>query len=596
MAFNKYYQDELSYLRELGVEFSRLNPGLSKYLSEEGSDPDVERLFEGVAFLTGRLRQKLDDELPEITHSLANLLWPHYLRPLPSMSILEYKPVASALTEGKRVERGELVKSVEVEGTACEFKTCYDVDIYPILLTELTTTANSDGTEMAIKFDLETTATAETMSLKKLRLFLHGDRETHISQALYLWLFRYLDKVSVEVNYRDGRESTRHGLGPQPVSPVGFAEDEALLPYTNRSFEGYRYLQEFFALPEKFLFVDINTDVAALADPMVESFSLHFNFNRQFDSQLRVKQNHIRLFCTPIINLFSHDADPIKVDQRKLEYLVRPDYPHQDHIELYSIDDVLGKQRGRSDIYEYQPFESFEHELQKSEQQRQIYYTQHRKISTLQTGVDNYVRFVDLDNHKALPVTETVSLELTCTNRKLPETLRAGDVIYPTSNSPEFVTFKNITRVTNALPPPVREGLHWQVIANLALHYRPLANLDSLKTLLASYDLRAMFDRQAERASKQLQDGIVSIETETIDRISKGLPVRALQTSMKMRESKFGAKGIQGESSMFLFASVLSGFFAQYAPINSHHQLVVEGLENGEVYQWKIQPGTKTLL
>ena len=596
MAFNKYYQDELSYLRELGVEFSRQNPGLSKFLSEEGNDPDVERLFEGVAFLTGRLRQKLDDQLPEVTHSLANLLWPHYLRPLPAMSILEYKPVPSALTEGKTVARGELVKSVKVEGTACQFKTCYDVDIYPINLTDLSTTANSDGTEMAVHFELEAGATAETMALKKLRLFLHGDREAHISQALYLWLFRYLDKATLEIHYRDERDSTRHGLGPQPVTPVGFADNEALLPYDNRSFEGYRYLQEFFTLPEKFLFVDVNTDIAALSDPMVAGFTLNFKFNRQFDSQLRVKASHIRLFCTPIINLFEQDADPIKVDPRKLEYLVRPDDKQQNHIELYSIDNVIGKQRGRSDIYEYKPFESFEHELQRGDQQRQIFYTQHRKLSTLQTGVDNYVRFVDLDNHKALPVTETVSLELTCTNRQLPETLRAGDITYPASNSPEFVTFKNISRVTGALPPPVREGLHWQVIANLALHYRPLANLDSLKTLLASYDIRAMFDRQAERASKQLQEGIVSIQTETVDRISKGLPVRALQTRMQMRESKFGAKGIQGESSMFLFATVLSGFFAQYAPINSHHQLIVDGLENGEVYQWKIQPGMKTLL
>ena len=596
MAFNKYYQDELSYLRELGVEFSRQNPGLSKFLSEEGNDPDVERLFEGVAFLTGRLRQKLDDQLPEITHSLTSLLWPHYLRPLPAMSILEYKPVTSALTEGKRIERGELVRSVEVEGTACQFKTCYDVDVYPIAITELATTANSDGSELSLRFELEPGATAETMELKRLRLFLHGDRETHISQALYLWLFRYLESVNVEVNYRDGRESTSHRLGTDPVTPVGFAENEALLPYTSRSFSGYRFLQEYFCLPEKFLFVDVNTDVAALADPMVDSFSLSFKFNRQFDPQLRVKKEHVRLFCTPVVNLFEHDADPIKVDHRKLEYMVRPDYSEQEHIELYSIDQVTGKQRGRSEIYDYAPFESFQHEIHVRDQDNQIFYTQHRKMSTLQSGVDSYVRFVDLDNRKALPITETVSLELTCTNRSLPETLRAGDIIYPTSESPEFVTFKNITRVTSAFPPPVRDGLHWQMIANLALHYRPLAHLDSLRTLLASYDVRAMFDRQAERASKQLLEGMVSISTETVDRLSKGVPVRALQTRMQMRESKFGAKGIQGESSMFVFASVLSGFFSQFAPINSHHQLVVEGLENGEVYQWKIQTGLKPLL
>ncbi|HEX9593485.1 MAG TPA: type VI secretion system baseplate subunit TssF, partial [bacterium] len=87
--FNKYYQDELAFLREMGEEFAAAHPQVAHMLAAHGTDPDVERLLEGFAFLTGRIRQKLDDELPEITHTLMGLLWPHYLRPIPAMSVVE---------------------------------------------------------------------------------------------------------------------------------------------------------------------------------------------------------------------------------------------------------------------------------------------------------------------------------------------------------------------------------------------------------------------------------------------------------------------------------------------------------------------------
>ena len=77
MTFNHYFQSELSALREQGRRFAEHHPALAPYLAGTSTDPDVERLLEGVAFLTGRLRQKLDDELPELTHSLMHLLWPN---------------------------------------------------------------------------------------------------------------------------------------------------------------------------------------------------------------------------------------------------------------------------------------------------------------------------------------------------------------------------------------------------------------------------------------------------------------------------------------------------------------------------------------
>jgi type VI secretion system protein ImpG len=602
MAFNKYYQDELAYLREMGRLFSQQNPGLSKFLSEEGNDPDVERLFEGFAFLTGRMRQKLDDELPEVTHSLINLLWPHYLRPVPAMSILEFKPVTNAVTQKKTIARGATVQSVAVEGTNCQFRTCYDVDIYPLELDQVHLENSSAGASLALDFVLDSTTASDSLQLDKLRLFLHAEREIHISQMLYLWLFRYLDGIELTIHYKTETASKRFTLAPDQLVPAGFAEEEALLPYSSRSFSGYRYLQEYFSLPEKFLFVDLVGLEAYLQEPMIERFEIRFLFSRRLDAQIRIKKEHIRLYCTPVINLFAADADPVRVSSKQLEYLVRPSHKQQQHIELFSIDRVSGQRQGRSTRTTYEPFESFNHEQdqavqqEQQEQQEQVFHKLRRCPSTLQGGLDNYISFVTVANQHAEPGSETVSLELSCSNRKLPETLRAGDIVYPTLNSPEFVTFRNITRVTQSLEPPMRDGLHWQLVSNLALHYHSMARLESLRVLLKCYDFGAFYDRQAERANQQLMEGIQEISTQSVDRLHKGIPVRRLLTRIKMRESKFGGKGVQGEGNMFLFASVLNGFYTQYATINSCHELEVVGLDNGETYQWTTIPGQRTLL
>ena len=133
--FNRYFQQELSFLRELGAEYSEAHPAVAPMLSGPSSDPDVERLLEGVAFLTAQVREKLDDEFPEIIHELIQLVWPHYLRPIPSCSIICFTP-KPALKQPLKVKSGVQVASVPVEGTVCLFQTCYDTEIHPLVLRE----------------------------------------------------------------------------------------------------------------------------------------------------------------------------------------------------------------------------------------------------------------------------------------------------------------------------------------------------------------------------------------------------------------------------------------------------------------------------
>ena len=371
------------------------------------------------------MRQKLDDEMPELTHSLMNLLWPHYLRPVPSMSILEFTPIANALTEGQFIDRGAQVQSVEVEGTHCQFRTCSPVTVYPIEINDVALDNHSEGSNLEIDFLVDETAQTDVWGLDQIKLFLHGDREGFMGQALYLWLFRYLDKIELEINIKNQEKPLVHRLSLDSLQAEGFSENEELIPYGDRSFRGYRYIQEYFALPEKFLFVSFNQLKKYLVRTRLEGFKIKLHFNQRFDTQMRIRKEHVRLNCTPIVNLFNADCDPVRIEPERIEYPLRPSYDQQNHIELYSINEVYGMQRGRTESINYPAYESFNHDLAKSnDTQKHVFHKLRREMSTLQSGLDTYISFVESGGEKSIPSAETVSIDLTCTNRRLPETLR----------------------------------------------------------------------------------------------------------------------------------------------------------------------------
>ena len=257
MAFNRYYQSELSALRQLGRRFSERNPALAPFLADAGQDPDVERLLEGFAFLTGRLRQKLDDELPELSHSLMQLLWPNYMRPMPAFSILQFDPLKHA-GPGVKVARDTAVESVVVNGARCRFRTCYTTQVMPLQIGALDYVAQGERGLLSLRLDMSADGDFSQLVVDALRLHLAGDR--YISQGLYLSLLRHLQGIELLALDAAGvplEQPKVLRLRPEQVQPVGFAEDQALIPYPQNTFRGYRHLQEYFVFAEKYLFVDI---------------------------------------------------------------------------------------------------------------------------------------------------------------------------------------------------------------------------------------------------------------------------------------------------------------------------------------------------
>jgi type VI secretion system protein ImpG len=595
VSFNKYYQDELVFLREMGREFVRAYPRLAPFLAGEGSDPDVERLLEGFAFLTGRMRQKLDDELPELTHSLIALLWPHFLRPIPAMSMLQFQPIPHIVSEKRKIPRGSEVDSVPVEGTPCRFRTCYDVEVYPLTLEQVEVHRTGAASTLRLEFVLNPGVSVDSLQLDSLRLYLHSE-PFFVAQSLYLWFHRYLARITVQPvgERRAGQRFTLLRTETQtPIRPVGFADQEGLLPYPPNAFVGYRLLQEYFTLPQKFLFVDI-MGLAPIAHLAIrDRFEIICEFSHSLEEQVRLTTDSIRLYCTPIVNLFPKDADPIRLEHnKKVEYPVRPSGRNLTHFEIYELDRVVGWAQGSGEQRVYQPFLSFDHSVTEDDRQT-IYYRTRLVPAVLGRGADTYIAFVSPRDKQAFPPTEIVSIELKCTNRDLPEQLKVGDISRPTGSSPEFARFRNISSVIPSVLPPLDRGLHWQLISNMSLNYISLVHVEALRLILSTYNFQVYDDRdrQAARAHALRIEGLTNIRYTPLDRLLKGSPIRGLRIDMDMKGNNFASEG-----DMYLLASVLNEFFALYATINSFHQLVVRNTDRGEEYQWPARIGQQALL
>jgi type VI secretion system protein ImpG len=586
LSFNKYYKDELSFLREMGKEFAQAHPEAAHFLAESGNDPDVERLLEGFAFLTGRIRQKLDDEFPELTHSLMSLLFPHYLRPIPPISLIEFLPIKGMVKRSSRVLKGAEVASVSVDGTSCRFRTCFDVDLHPCHIDSVVLqTPVGRQPELRIHLAMEPGFSLLKSGAQRLRFFLAGE----VGETLYAGLCRQLERVRIKsVVHRDQSDDIL--LEPNCVEPVGFAPEEALLPFPKTSFDGYRLLQEYFSFPEKFLFVDLCGLDSLRHRSETDRLEIGFVFSRTFDDSIKVSPDNVRLYCTPVVNLTKIESEPIRIDHERTEYRVQPAGANSHHFEVYSVDGATGWLQGTSEKREYSPFHSFRHGHAASSRD-EVFYDIRLRNAVAGEGTDVYVSFVNAEQLTAIPPTEIVVFDLTCTNRVLTDKLRVGDIQLATDSSPEFARFRNITRITQGIRPPLEGDLHWRLLSHLALNYTSLSTVPAFRGILELYNFQALENHQAGRTNQLHLEGIVDIESVSEDLLYKGVPVRGITTKLHLKESHFSSEG-----DMFLFSSVLNEFLALYVSLNSFSRLIVNGVEKGGTFEWPTRIGRRIVL
>ncbi|WP_426753328.1 type VI secretion system baseplate subunit TssF [Myxococcus sp. Y35] len=582
--FSKYYLSELSYLREMGRAFGLANPSVAGLLVERGADPDVERLLEGFAFLAARIRERVDDDVPELVHGITELLLPHYLRPLPASTIVEFTPHLRALRGRSRLPAGVEVASQPVDGTSCVFRTTADLDLLPVQLTDaLLDRSSITAPVLRLYFQTTEQGRAEVFREQGLRLFIHG--ELSAASVVLLWLLRYCRQVRV-------RGATAQGdgikLANNAIYPVGFDRNFKLLPWPRAS-EGYRHLQEYLTLPEKFLFFEVR-GLDAAAGLNEDRFEIAFHLERPPPLDARIHREMFRLHCAPVVNLFNVPADPILHHALDREHLLRASDLPPNHAEVYSVDTVTGLKAGRNERRVYRPFFEFTHTA--GGDAEQAFYRLRRAPSPLDEGIDTYIALETPRNVvPELGAEEALSMDLTCTNRSLPSRLQVGDLTVSTSASPTQAKFKNISPVSRPARAPLGAELHWRLLSHLAINQHSLADAAALRRLMDLYNFHSLTDNLAARASRLRINAIRAVETKPVTRFLEGTPLRGHRTRVDLDEENF-----MGVGDAFLFGCVLEELLASHVTINSFNELGIRLHPSQTEFAWLPRNGSQTLL
>jgi type VI secretion system protein ImpG len=606
-----YYERELTFLRHMGAEFAQKYPKIASRLilePDKCDDPHVERLLEAFAFLAARVHLKIDDEFPEITEALLSILYPHYIRPIPSMSVVEFyaDPEQAKVTTGIHIPNGSMMFSKPVAGVPCKFRTCYDTVLWPVAVTaaewktpdRLQPPIKAVDAAAALRLELRALPDVELSKLetKTLRFYLNG--ESNVISTLYELLCCNCTQIWI----RDPTPGSRVRAVPLPASavrPVGFGEDEGMLPYPRRSFIGYRLLQEYFAFPEKFFFIDIEgldrvwqTGFKDRAE-IVFLIGSYDAAQRKQMLELGITESTFKLGCAPIVNLFGQSSEPILLDQRKFEYPITPDVRRPNALEVFSVDEVVSINPQTKEIMHFEPFYSYRHATLR--ENKQTFWIANRRQSGRRNdeGTEMTLTLVDLSNRPILPETDTLTVRMTCTNRDLPGRLPFGNE----SGDFELEAASAIKRIialkkpTTTMRPPTGRSVFWRLISHLSLNY--LSVVEEGKEALQ--EILKLYNFTGSAFSEKQVEGISSIRsTRHFARVvsDNGITfARGTRVNMEFDEEQFVGGGV------YLFASVIERFLALYVSLNSFSQLVARTKQRREVMrEWPPRAGQRILM
>lgn len=617
----RHYNTELQYLREMGGEFARQFPKIAARLGIDGtevSDPYVERLLEGLAFLTSRVQLRLDAEFPRFTQRLLEIIYPQYLAPIPSMAVVRFDPDINdpALDRGFQVPRGTGLRSQLGKGetTACQFRTAQNVTLLPLQVTQ--------AQYFTYAPELPLPSLPVTSKIKGgIRLRLKTREGLSIKQIRFDRLVLYLSGTD-EVAYRLHELLLGAGLGVLGVStqrPVawqefldaghirakGYADDEALLPATLRGFSGYRLLQEYFAFPQRFLFVELTglSRIAARCDS--GEMDLVIPLSRG-DASLEslVDASQFALHCTPAINLFPRRTDRIHVATTQHDFQVIVDRSRPMDFEVHSLESVVGYEEGNQNERRFMPFyEAY----QEAADEHQAYYSLQREPRLLSTtqkrkgARSSYIGsevFISLVDGEEAPFSENLkqlAVNALCTNRDLPLHMPVG--LGRTDFTPDTTLPAPVIRCVRGPTRPhssLREDESaWSFISHLTLNYLSLMDSDPLKGATAMREMLNLYARRDANSEKQIE-GVRSI---SVQPVTRRLPLpgpiafgRGLRLELELNELAF-----QG-ASVFLFGAVMEQFFARYVTLNSFTETVLRGSSRGQIMRWVPRCGERAIL
>jgi len=603
-----YYERELTFIRQMSAEFKQKYPKIAGRLQLDGEkeceDPHVERLIEAFALLAGRVHHKIDDEFPEITEALLDALYPHYIRPVPSMGIVQFQVEPNQLAPAStQVESGTAIQSKLDDGHVCSFRTCYPVTLAPIRVTDASVSAINQFASPGMAADAAAVVRIQLECLgglrfdqapmDSIRFFLNG--ESAAVHTLYELLFLNTLRVTLRaLPFQDG--ASRAVLPASSLQQVGFNQSERILPYSDRSFLGYSLLQEYFNFPDKFFFLDLTglnrlsrTGFGTTLEILI-ALKPPEQQHRLIALEQSVDRNTFQLGCTPIVNLFERVAEPIRISETKSEYRIVPDQHNQSSTEVYSVDRVSSTGTYLEEPLIYRPFYDLRH-AHHSDEQKHFWYT-HRRPSFRKNdnGTEVYISLIDLDFNPAVPPVEILSLRVTCTNRDQASRLNlTGEFGELEAEGVALLRVQCLVKPTQVARPPLRRGLQWRLISHLSLNYLSIVE----KGREALQEILRLYDFSNDPVIRKQIAGISDVTSRSaVSRVNSRTGVtfcRGTDTTIDFDEEQYVGTGV------FLLSSVLQRFLGLYSSVNSFSRLMVR-TRRGVLKQWPPLVGEQILL
>jgi type VI secretion system protein ImpG len=546
-SMRQYYEAQLKFLREQGKRFAAQYPQLAPFLAAGDLDPDVERLLEGFAFISAQLWHKIDDAYPELSEQLLQFLAPYYLKPLPACSVLEFLPRSLLLGRDQWIARGTRIRMMKAQKPYF-FSTCYDTQLLPMTIKNIT--ARHELHHMVVKLDCSMLGTAHLSALPAtLRLYLAADLNS--AYEWYYLLLQQLQRVCFHVADKN------IDVIDVALVPVGFGPEASLLPFSDVK----QHLIEYYAFPEKFMFIDIKNLPWTYA-PYAQEFSLEFYLKVPEALKLTVSPALFKLNCTPIINLYEDDAAPITHDHQRNRYLVQAALPEA-NAAVHSILALDAWSETARRVYHYHAAYDCPY-LDANGQRFQVY----SQISAVGSAPEIYL---ELWEQKLTSIEKIIIVPKVLLYQ--PEAFLEvcqGDIADDSQNL-LACGYRNIKPLSRPFYPPLGQNIAWHLLCYLALAYKNMDTLVQLKTLLMHHDFSVL---QSE--GQRLTEAMHAFIKEKVVRFEQGEAVRGFKHILSLRESAFLNHG-----EIYLLGSIIAHIFQDRSEINGFHELEIRGVETG---------------
>ena len=618
----RHYNQELQHLREMGAEFAAEFPKIAARLrmdSLEIADPYVERLLEGVAFLTARLQLRLDAEFPRFTQRLLDILFPQYLAPVPSMLVAHVVPNLGdgALAAGVTLPRGTALRSASTKAgpTPCEFRTGFDLDLWPVEVAAveyfshvadlpLGSHARWRRAAGGVRIRLRAGGGLDFSRIAWQDVRLHCSGSDAVAYRLHELLCGHA--LGVLVRPATKGATALQALPGDAVEPVGFDDDEALLPVTLRGYAGYRLLQEYYALPQRFLFFDVRGAGAALQRIGGREAEIVVLLSRG-DAALQqsVDASHLSLHCVPAINLFERRCDRIHVSAETHDYHVVADRARPMDYEVHEVTGVTGYGVGAASEREFTPlYSAFRGDAQAA----QAYYAVQREprmwsaaqkregVRAGYVGSEVYLSIVDTEDAPYSRDLRQLGVRALCSNRDLPLLMPHGgaDGDLALQASAPVLAVRVPRRPSRPLAAVREARAAWKLINQLSLNHLSLTDTDAQQGAAALRDILRLYLPEGDAGWQRQVEGVRSARiAPTVRRLPMPGPIafgRGVQIDVEVDDLAFEG------GSAYLLGLVLERFFARHVALNNFTATRVSSPARGTILDGRPRCGSRPIL